>query len=110
MSFRFNFSNKLNQIYSLTDVSVYYVLYDDSHILTLRNATFDGDSQVCVLFSYVCIFCIIIFRLRQLRSVDMFSFPSLRYDYGNVPLAVEVMEDIPRLAIGFLFLLCLFVC
>ncbi|EFX77395.1 hypothetical protein DAPPUDRAFT_106175 [Daphnia pulex] len=33
-------------------------------------------------------------------TILIFSFPSLCYDYATVPLAVEVMEDIPRLAIG----------
>ncbi|EFX78678.1 hypothetical protein DAPPUDRAFT_105105 [Daphnia pulex] len=76
---------ELNQIYSLTDVSVFYVLYDDSRILNLRNATIDGESQISAVERHVFL-----------------SFSSLHYDYVTVPLAVEVMEYVSRLAIDVL--------
>ena len=61
-------------VYSLRDVWVFYVMYDDSRIINVKHLNFKSDSQVIIFaFRFICVFFnLFMFRFCMLKVLPSF--------------------------------------
>lgn len=88
-------------------MSVFYVRYDDSRILCVRDAAIHAFSHV-YMFYYSCFHFLSYGCVVQITEIDSdvgvsSSSPFLRCEYVRLPLVVESVVGLPRLTIGLCY-------
>ena len=88
-------------IYSLREVWVFYVMYDDTRIINVKHLKFKSDSQVFIFaFSFICFF--LTFYVKVLHIEGAGCIPSLYHNYMCQPLTNAIVSNVPRVTVGII--------